>query len=101
MQTLASVKSVRWAADQLGRASPMLTLRTYAHVIREEEADLSFADFEQPGVTSRLYTSPDRETHSEQRNAPDVNHRGRFENLEHETGLEPATPTLATWRSTN
>ena len=21
--------------------------------------------------------------------------------LEHETGLEPATPTLATWRSTN
>jgi hypothetical protein len=28
-------------------------------------------------------------------------HRRRFESLEHETGLEPATPTLATWRSTN
>ena len=26
---------------------------------------------------------------------------GVFTNLEHETGLEPATPTLATWRSTN
>ena len=34
-------------------------------------------------------------------NAPDVTHRGRLEFLEHETGLEPATPTLATWRSTN
>jgi integrase len=42
---LAAGKSVRWVADQLGHASPMLTLRTYAHAIREEEADLSFADF--------------------------------------------------------
>jgi integrase len=35
---LTAGKSVRWVADQLGHASPMLTLRTYAHAIREEEA---------------------------------------------------------------
>ena len=34
---LASGKSVRWVADQLGHSSPALTLRTYAHAIREEE----------------------------------------------------------------
>ena len=34
-------------------------------------------------------------------NAPGAWHRGRSRILEHETGLEPATPTLATWRSTN
>ena len=26
---------------------------------------------------------------------PDLTSRGRFQNLEHETGLEPATPALA------
>jgi len=41
---LASGKSVRWTADQIGHASPMLTLETYAHAMREEQADLSFAD---------------------------------------------------------
>jgi hypothetical protein len=29
-------------------------------------------------------------------NAPDLTSRGRSHYLEHETGLEPATPTLAT-----
>ncbi len=29
-------------------------------------------------------------------NAPDLTGRGRSHHLEHETGLEPATPTLAT-----
>ncbi len=92
---LASGKSVRWVADQLGHASPMLTLRTYAHAIREEEADLSFADFEVRDGSERLYPAPALAPDGEDENAPDLTGRGRWENLEHETGLEPATPTLA------
>lgn len=82
----------------------MLTLKMYAHAIREEEGDLSFSHFVSPGATGSLYTSPKSgglETGSENENAPGLSDRGRFANLEHETGLEPATPTLATWRSTN
>jgi len=52
---LASGKSVRWVADQLGHADPALTLRVYAHVIPNDEQDLSFLDFEGPG---RPYTAP-------------------------------------------
>jgi len=102
---LASGKSVKWVADQLGHASPMLTLKTYAHAMREEEGDLSFADFaasETPKDGDRLlYASPVGSLDSETENAPDLTGRGRFGKMEHETGLEPATPTLATWRSTN
>ncbi len=43
---LQSGKSVRWVADQLGHADPALTLRVYAHAIREAEPDLSFVDFD-------------------------------------------------------
>jgi len=32
----------------LGHADPALTLRVYAHALREEETDLSFADFDGP-----------------------------------------------------
>ena len=42
-------------ADQLGHADPALTLRVYAHAMREEETDLSFADF---GGSKRLYPAP-------------------------------------------
>ena len=52
---LGAGKSVRWVADQLGHADPALTLRTYAHSMREEESDLSFADF---GGSKRLYPAP-------------------------------------------
>jgi integrase len=45
---------VRWVAEQLGHSSPMLTLKTYAHAIREEEMDLSFADFEVRDGSERL-----------------------------------------------
>ena len=99
---LASGKSVRWVADQLGHASPMLTLRTYAHAIREEEADLAFADFGDPiGSPGRPQTAPLPDADATDENAPELTARRRFAILEHETGLEPATPTLATWRSTN
>jgi integrase len=42
---LASGKSVRWVAVQLGHANPELTLRVYAHALREEETDLGFLEF--------------------------------------------------------
>jgi hypothetical protein len=52
---LQAGKSIRWVADQLGHADPALTLRVYAHAMREEEIDLSFAEFDGPG---RPYTAP-------------------------------------------
>ena len=42
---LDSGKSIRWVADQLGHADPALTPRVYSHVLRDDEVDLSFADF--------------------------------------------------------
>jgi integrase len=42
---LQAGKSIRWVADVLGHADPALTLRVYAHAMREAESDLSFADF--------------------------------------------------------
>ncbi len=74
----------------------MLTLRTYAHVIREEETDLSFADFEESDGSERLYPAPAPAPSDPNENAPDLTGRGRWENLEHETRFELATPTLAT-----
>ena len=52
----AAGKSVKWVADQLGHSSPMLTLKTYAHAMREEEVDLSFATF--GDGSERLYPAP-------------------------------------------
>jgi integrase len=45
---LRAGKSVRWVAAQLGHADPALTLRVYAHAMRDEETDLAFADFGVP-----------------------------------------------------
>ncbi len=73
----------------------MLTLKTYTHAIREEEVDLSFADFEVRDGSERLYPAPSSSMDSGHENAPDLTSRGRSLYLEHETGLEPATPTLA------
>jgi hypothetical protein len=44
--------SLRWVADQLGHADPASTLRVYAHTMRDEESDLSFAEF---GGSKRPY----------------------------------------------
>ena len=52
---LEAGKSVRWVADQLGHSDPALTLRTYAHAIRESETDLGFLAF---GGSERLYPAP-------------------------------------------
>jgi integrase len=42
---LAAGKSVKWTAGQLGHSDAAMTLRVYAHALREEESDLSFLDF--------------------------------------------------------
>ena len=85
-------------ASQLGHRNPKLTLRVYAHALREEETDLSFLDF---GGTRRHPRGTKRRAVATSRKPRRVTPRRGFRNLEHETGLEPATPTLATWRSTN
>ena len=86
----------------------MLTLKTYAHAMREEEADLSFAEFGPQAagaiersdrvsdVAIRRYPSLDSDGDSGDENAPGLSDRGRWKNLERETGFEPATLTLAT-----
>ena len=67
---LESGKSVRWVADQLGHSDPALTLRTYAHAIRETEADLSFLAF---GGSERLYPArPENERGEESANPLDL-----------------------------
>ena len=79
----------------------MLALKTYAHAMREEEGDLGFADFASPDGPRRPHTALHIDGEDDNEDAPSLTDRGRLESLEHETGLEPATPTLATWRSTN
>ena len=103
-QALAAGKSVRWVAAQLGHANPELTLRVYAHVLREEEEDLSFLDYESRAASGGAKRHPDGTKLSVVGNARRslaVTPRRLSRSLEHETGLEPATTTLATWSSTN
>ncbi len=88
---LQAGKSVRWVADQLGHADPALTLRVYAHAMREEEQDLSFAEF---GVSERLYTSP--------RESDEIAELPKsLESLVGRRGLEPRTLGLKARCSTN
>ena len=56
-------RNIRWVADHLGHADPALTLRVYAHAMRDEETDLSFAKFGDP---KRPYTAPRNETELEE-----------------------------------
>ena len=100
-RAVAAGKSVRWVADQLGHASPMLTLKTYAHAMNEEAGDLSFAEFGSGRVSGRLQTSPATSTVVPNEEAPGRSDRGPSGNMERETGFEPATSTLATWCSTS
>jgi len=95
---LAAGKSVRWVASQLGHSNPELTLRVYAHALREEEQDLGFLDF---GGTKRHPDGTSRSSVAGTRKPLRATPRRGSRNLEHETGLEPATTTLATWSSTN
>ena len=71
---LASGKSLRWVADQLGHADPALTLRTYSHAIPDAEEDLSFLDFGGPG---RHYTAPPSEAAEKEKSGSGVTDRNR------------------------
>jgi hypothetical protein len=46
-------------AQQLGHQDPAFTLRVYAHAMREEETDLSFAEALGSAATGHAQTSPD------------------------------------------
>ena len=61
-------------------------------MLPQEETDLSFADF---GGSRRQYTAVAKSESDPNKNTPGVSDRGRYQNLEHETGFEPATLTLA------
>ena len=82
---LAAGESVRWVADQLGHSSPMLTLKTYAHAMREEEVDLGFANF--GDGAKRLYPAPNENGVSHDT----ANPAGRLVEL---GGIEPPTLRL-------
>jgi hypothetical protein len=65
----------------LGHADPALTLRIYAHAMREEETDLSFAEF---GGSKRLYPAPTP--------GRDISETGNYANsMARREGLEPPT----------
>ncbi|MGB0622128.1 MAG: tyrosine-type recombinase/integrase [Myxococcota bacterium] len=53
-------KNIRWVSDQLGHTDPAFTLRVYALALREEETDLSFADFGGPGRPKTAQNGPVR-----------------------------------------
>jgi len=69
---------VRWVAQQLGHQDPAFTLRVYAHAVREEESDLSFAE--------ALGTKADGDQAS-----PDVSMRLRLREADFETWAKYAT----------
>ena len=64
---LASGKSLRWVATQLGHSNPTLTLRLYAHALPEAEADLSFLNCD---GTKRHPRGTERKLASERRKPP-------------------------------
>ena len=89
---LASGKSIRWVAEQLGHSNPELTLRTYSHVMRAEEPDLSFADFSGP---KRPDTAPPQSAADSSGDDWSLTIEDYKGILERETGIELATLTLA------
>ena len=82
---LRAGKSIRWVAEQPGHSDPALTLRVYAHAMREEETDLSFAEF--GGTKSgseRLYPAPTLS--SDDRESPNY-----ADSMARREGFEPPT----------
>ena len=89
---LASGKSIRWVADQLGHASTRMTLDTYAHAIREEETDLSFVDFDVPARPDAAL-APDSTSRNDE--APSRNAAKGLLNLwraRHDSNVRPPAP---------
>jgi len=97
---LSGGRSVRCVADQFGHTDPALTLRVYAHAMREEESDLSFADFAGQGSdeaatesgSERLYPAPASEE-------ADDEIAKSAERLARREGFEPPTLRFEDWSS--
>ena len=79
---------MRWVAAQLGHTSPELTIRVYAHALREEETDLSFLDF---GGTGRHPRGNRVGTPLLKREAPRATTRRSVGMMTRREGLEPPT----------
>ena len=60
-------------------------------MLPQEETDLLFAEF---GGPRRPYTAPARADDRANKNTPGLSDRGHYQNVERETGLEPATLSL-------
>jgi len=86
---LQAGKSIRWVAEILGHADPALTLRVYAHAMRHEESDLSFAQF---GGARRHQTAPILEERTAEL-------RKFAKILARREGFEPPTPRFEAWCS--
>ena len=63
-------------------------------MIPDEETDVSFANFGFGDDSKRLYPAPGDPGFPPNKNTPDLSGRGRYEKMERETGLEPATLSL-------
>ncbi len=65
-----------------------------------DDQDLAFADFGRaksaPNDSIRLYPAPTSDEGITNENTPGRSGRGHSRNMERETGIEPATLTLAT-----
>jgi hypothetical protein len=81
---------VRWVAAQLGHSNPELSLRVYAHAMREEETDLSFLGF---GGTGRHLRGTS--ARSQERESPSAQHREGA--LETWSARRVSNPRPAAW----
>ena len=81
--------------SQLGHTDPTFTLRVYAHAMRDEESDLSFAEF---GGSKRLYPAPGDGPPTKNKNTPGLSDRGHSQIMERETGIASAVRLCRTAR---
>ena len=81
---------MRWVADPLGHADPAFTLRVYAHAMRDEESDLSFAEF---GGSKRIYRALEN-TGGEEESSNPLIPMARREGLEPPWSLRSHSPLV-------
>ena len=91
---LASGKSVKWTAEQLGHSSPMLTLKTCVHVMPQEDADLSSADFGAVGGVTPFSDGAERLYPALRKKEGSARHANPSDLLVELGGIEPPTPRL-------
>ena len=102
-RALESGRSLSFVSEQLGHASAAFTLQTYAHALPVEASDMSFADFgstipNDSSVAKRRYASPTSKANKRSDEVEDATTQNLWGNLERETGFEPATLSLGSFR---